>query len=81
MKLGKKKIYSVNEGYANDFHPAVKAYVDSLKYPSSKDASEFKPYSSRYVGSMVADVPFFSSLNLTASSYVALWWHLLVSFT
>jgi fructose-1,6-bisphosphatase I len=53
MRLASKKIYSINEGNAAGFNPAVKAYVDSLKFPTSKDA---KPYSARYVGSMVADV-------------------------
>lgn len=45
------KIYSLNEGYANDWHPAIKEYVDSKKYPTKG-----KAYGARYVGSMVADV-------------------------
>jgi fructose-1,6-bisphosphatase len=34
------------------FHPPVKAYLKSLKYPASPKT----PYSARYIGSMVADV-------------------------
>jgi fructose-1,6-bisphosphatase I len=52
--LGNKKIYSINEGNASGFNPAVKAYIDSLKFPTGKG----KAYSARYVGSMVADVSF-----------------------
>ena len=33
------------------FYPPVTAYLNSIKYPSSGS-----PYSSRYIGSMVADV-------------------------
>jgi fructose-1,6-bisphosphatase I len=47
-----QRIYSVNEGnYANWF-PAQQKLVDHLK---GLDASGGKPYSGRYVGSMVAD--------------------------
>lgn len=42
------KIYSINEGYQNKWDVAVKEYVQSKK--------EGKPYASRYIGSMVADV-------------------------
>ncbi|KAJ2997974.1 Fructose-1,6-bisphosphatase [Globomyces sp. JEL0801] len=56
IKLGKKKIYSLNEGYAHSFHPAVKGYLDSLKFPPANHTGKFTPYSARYVGSMVADV-------------------------
>ncbi|KAK4881384.1 hypothetical protein RN001_004703 [Aquatica leii] len=45
------KIYSINEGYTNDWDPAIKEYVESKKNPKSG-----KPYGARYVGSMVADV-------------------------
>ena len=55
MKLGKKKIYSLNEGYAHSFHPAIKGYLDTLKYPAP-GVEKFSPYSARYVGSMVADM-------------------------
>lgn len=46
-------IYSVNEGYHSKWDDAMKNYVQSKKYP--KDPGQ-KPYSSRYVGSMVADL-------------------------
>lgn len=42
------KIYSVNEGYEEKWEPAVREYVKSKK--------QGKPYGSRYIGSMVADV-------------------------
>jgi len=42
------KIYSINEGYEEKWEPAVKEYVKSKK--------QGKPYGSRYIGSMVADV-------------------------
>ncbi|ANB15659.1 fructose 1,6-bisphosphate 1-phosphatase [Sugiyamaella lignohabitans] len=45
-------IYSVNEGNTMYWSDAAKAYFDSVKNP--KDGS--KPYSARYIGSMVADV-------------------------
>ncbi|KAJ3192924.1 hypothetical protein HK101_005736 [Irineochytrium annulatum] len=55
MKLGKKKIYSTNEGNAHTFSPAIKAYLDTLKFPPPGHTGKFTPYSARYVGSMVAD--------------------------
>ncbi|XP_065337737.1 fructose-1,6-bisphosphatase 1 [Cloeon dipterum] len=45
------KIYSINEGYAHLWEPAVAEYV-----ASKKDPARGKPYGARYVGSMVADV-------------------------
>ncbi|KAF5391333.1 hypothetical protein D9757_001892 [Collybiopsis confluens] len=45
------KIYSFNEGNSMFFHPPVIEYLKSIKYPASG-----KPYSARYIGSMVADV-------------------------
>lgn len=45
------KIYSVNEGYANIWDPAITEYVHNKKNPK-----EGKAYGSRYIGSMVADV-------------------------
>ncbi|KAJ4469428.1 fructose-1,6-bisphosphatase [Lentinula edodes] len=45
------KIYSFNEGNAMFFHQPVLEYLKSIKYPASG-----KPYSARYIGSMVADV-------------------------
>jgi fructose-1,6-bisphosphatase I len=44
-------IYSVNEGNAMYWYEPTKKYVESVKYPKTG-----KPYSQRYVGSMVADV-------------------------
>lgn len=50
MKIPPKgKIYSVNEGYYSKWDQAMKNYVNS-----KKDGT--KNYSSRYIGSMVADV-------------------------
>ncbi|KAF7687441.1 fructose-1,6-bisphosphatase 1-like [Silurus meridionalis] len=50
----KKKgtIYSLNEGYAMYFDPAVTEYLQKKKFPEDGSA----PYGARYVGSMVADV-------------------------
>ena len=45
----------MNEGYAHSFSPAIKSYLDTLKYPQPGQ-DNFKPYAARYVGSMVADV-------------------------
>uniref|UniRef100_A0A8C5RNI3 Fructose-1,6-bisphosphatase 1 n=1 Tax=Laticauda laticaudata TaxID=8630 RepID=A0A8C5RNI3_LATLA len=53
VKIKKKgNIYSLNEGYASYFDPAVTEYLQKKKFP--QDGSS--PYGSRYVGSMVADV-------------------------
>lgn len=46
------KIYSFNEGNSMYFYPPVTAYLKSIKYPPAGKS----PYSSRYIGSMVADV-------------------------
>lgn len=48
----KGKIYSVNEGNANYWDEATKKYVEHLK---EKDSSTGRPYSLRYIGSLVAD--------------------------
>ena len=45
------KIYSFNEGNSMHFYPPVVSYLESIKYPANG-----KPYSARYIGSMVADV-------------------------
>ncbi|XP_051923476.1 fructose-1,6-bisphosphatase isozyme 2 [Hippocampus zosterae] len=45
-------IYSLNEGYAKYFQPAVNHYIDRKKNPEDGGT----PYGARYVGSMVADV-------------------------
>ncbi|ORX99988.1 inositol phosphatase [Basidiobolus meristosporus CBS 931.73] len=47
------KIYSVNEGNAMYWDEACTKYFESVKFPKEEGK---KPYSSRYVGSMVADV-------------------------
>ena len=53
MKMPKKRaIYSVNEGNSLYWSDEVKRYFESLKYPEKEGG---KPYSSRYIGSMVAD--------------------------
>lgn len=53
MKVPKKRaIYSVNEGNSLYWEEPVKEYFDSLKYPKEEGG---KPYSARYIGSMVAD--------------------------
>ncbi|KAK8864223.1 hypothetical protein IAR55_001469 [Kwoniella newhampshirensis] len=45
------KIYSFNEGNSLHFYPPTNNYLNSIKYPENG-----KPYSARYIGSMVADV-------------------------
>jgi fructose-1,6-bisphosphatase I len=49
----RSKIYSVNEGNYRYWAPEVRAYVDHLKGGDGKE--ERKPYSLRYIGSLVAD--------------------------
>ena len=44
-------IYSINEGNESTWDSSIKEYIHSKKYPATG-----KPYSARYVGSMVADV-------------------------
>jgi fructose-1,6-bisphosphatase I len=46
-------IYSINEGYYVHFPDGVKKYI---KYCQVEDAKTSRPYTSRYIGSMVADV-------------------------
>lgn len=48
-----KQIYSVNEGNSHYWTEEAKEYIASLKKPQPKTN---KPYSARYIGSMVADV-------------------------
>ena len=48
----KGKIYSVNEGNYNYWDEKTRALVDYFK---TKDKSSGRPYTSRYVGSLVAD--------------------------
>ena len=47
-----RAIYSVNEGNSLYWEEPVKAYFEGLKYPTTEGG---KPYSARYIGSMVAD--------------------------
>jgi fructose-1,6-bisphosphatase I len=47
-------IYSINEGYSSLWDKATREYIKSKKEPA--EGSDKKPYASRYVGSMVADV-------------------------
>jgi len=49
----KSKIYSINEGNYLYWHPGLKKYI---KYLQDEDKSTERPYSSRYIGSMVADI-------------------------
>lgn len=46
------KIYSINEGYYEKFPLGVKKYI---KYCQEKDTATNRPYTSRYIGSLVAD--------------------------
>ncbi|KAK9376476.1 fructose-1,6-bisphosphatase class 1/Sedoheputulose-1,7-bisphosphatase [Lipomyces chichibuensis] len=53
MKIPKKRsIYSANEGNTVYWDKPTQEYFHNLKYPSEGQ----KPYSSRYIGSMVADM-------------------------
>ena len=49
----KGRIYSVNEGYRNVFFERTRRLLDYLQ---EYDAPTGRPYSGRYIGSMVADV-------------------------
>ncbi len=49
----KAKIYSINEGNYLYWHPGLKKYI---KYLQDEDKASDRPYSSRYIGSMVADI-------------------------
>ena len=46
------RLYSVNEGNLNDFDPQLRSY---LAYCQSNENQTGKPYSGRYIGSLVAD--------------------------
>lgn len=52
-----RSIYSVNEGNSIYWDPWCKAYIDSLKFPvqAQGQTKPPKPYSARYIGSMVSD--------------------------
>ena len=49
----KGKIYSINEGNYLYWHPGLKKYI---KWLQEEDKATQRPYSSRYIGSMVADI-------------------------
>ena len=54
MQIPKKsRIYSINEGNYLYWHPGLKKYI---KYLQEEDTETGRPYSSRYIGSMVADI-------------------------
>ncbi|MGQ9798442.1 MAG: class 1 fructose-bisphosphatase [Ignavibacterium sp.] len=54
IKTPKKgKIYSINEGNYLYWHPGLKKYI---KWLQEEDKSTGRPYSLRYIGSMVADI-------------------------
>jgi len=46
-------VYSCNEGYRNLFFDHTRRFIEHLQEP---DANDDRPYSARYIGSMVADV-------------------------
>jgi fructose-1,6-bisphosphatase I len=49
----KSNIYSLNEGNYLYWHPGLKRYI---KYLQEEDKVSNRPYSARYIGSMVADI-------------------------
>jgi fructose-1,6-bisphosphatase I len=49
----KSHVYSINEGNYLYWHPGVKKYI---KYLQEEDKKTGRPYTSRYVGTMVADI-------------------------
>ena len=54
IRIPKKgKIYSINEGNYKYWHTGLKKYI---KFLQEEDKESQRPYSSRYVGSMVADI-------------------------
>ena len=46
------QIYSINEGYANAFDEPTRRFMDYVK---AHDADTGRPYSARYIGSLVSD--------------------------
>jgi len=54
IRIPKKgKIYSINEGNYLYWHPGLKKYI---KWLQEEDKATGRPYTSRYIGSMVADI-------------------------
>ncbi len=47
------RIYSINQGNSSRFHEATRSYLD---YCMESDEQEGRPYTHRYIGSMVADM-------------------------
>lgn len=47
------KIYSINEGNSHLWDEPTRAYIDHLKDPDTEGG---RPYSARYIGSMVCDI-------------------------
>ena len=47
------KVYSVNQGYYSKFEEGIRRFID---YCVEKDEKTKRPYSLRYIGSMVADI-------------------------
>lgn len=56
MQMPKKRaIYSVNEGNSMFWEDPVLEWVKNIKFPADEGGKPGKPYSGRYIGSMVAD--------------------------
>ena len=56
MKIPEKgKIYSFNEGNYNLWNDDLRAYIEHVKDPAAHNG---KPYSGRYIGSLVSPVLF-----------------------
>ncbi len=54
IRIPKKgRIYSINEGNYKYWHPGLKRYI---KWLQEEDTETNRPYSTRYIGSMVSDV-------------------------
>jgi fructose-1,6-bisphosphatase I len=54
IRMPKKgRIYSINEGNYLYWHPGLKKYI---KWLQEEDKASGRPYSSRYIGSMVSDI-------------------------
>lgn len=49
----KGRIYSINEGNYNRWHPMIQQFID---YLHEEDRQDGRPYTARYVGSFVADL-------------------------
>ncbi len=47
------RTYSVNEGNSPRWHPSIRRYIEHLR---TADVATGRPYTARYVGSLVADV-------------------------